>query len=226
MALTYRLVTDNSRAGPLVAELDWSTIAAIVQYWTSDRYDLISSAVVNRAVLDAEAGLPEGARVELVVGNMHPTDGRTPEELASTINAWYVSGKFRRNGEMLECWPEHPNRIAWGDSARGYLILRWVKGLAWVWWVVVALLAALGIVGLYAYYLKLRQANWAMYQATGEGELPIVGECPKLFGLCVWWWVAGAAVLVVGPWVMRQVADWIRARRELERAEMGLPPLE
>ena len=226
----YRRITDSTRAGPLVAELTASDVADIARYWLAGQLDKITQAIVNQAVVRAEEGLPEGTRVELRIGDMYPTGGGTPESLAQQINVWYIEGRFRdpASGELLAAWPEYPYQIAWGDSSAGTVTLRWVKGIVWYGWLLIALLVVVGIWGFYNYYLRLRQASWGMDQVVPKGAAPTPPSTfldwllsYRLLGVPLALWVGGAAALAVAPWAIRRIAALKRAERELKEAQAG-----
>lgn len=219
MAYTYTLLTDRARAGPLVQELNSSTFYALLAN-PANVYSL-----VNQQARQAEESLPEGTRVELVLTGLYNAAGIPPSELARRVNLAYLEGKITdpQTGEMLRHWPEHANVIAWADDGSGRLTLRWLKGVAWVW---VVLMVLLSILAIYAIYVMLHQANWSLSKADtsggggGGGGVP----APRIWGLSIWWWVGGVAALALAPYVISQAAKIVRARRELERAEQGLPP--
>lgn len=214
MPLVYTKVIDRARAGPLLSDI------TLENFWSIVRDPYNAQYLLNAQLRQAEAGLPEGARVELVLRGLYTVEGKKPSDLANQINLLYNQGKMvdPDSGEMLRPWPEHAaaRQLAWADDAAGTLTLRWLKGIAWVWYLICAI-----ALGLFAYFLykMLRGSDWAMYKAVtktnGDGN---GGGCPKIFGVCVWWLAGGAAAIAVAPWLIRQAAKIIRARHELEEA--------
>lgn len=223
--MVYVQIGSSSLNGPILKEIDERTFFNLVRSGLSAFYGL-----VNDALKAAEASVPEGTRIELRLSGL--TGGpKKPSELATLINYEYARGNIRdpNTGEVIRYWPENRDviAVAWDDAA-GTLVLRWLKGIAWVWVIIALIVIGFAIYGVYT---MLRRAGWWAATATpvadgGGGGGGITIPAPKIWGLSIWTWAAIVAAFAVSPWVLRKTADFIRARRELERAEKGLPPLE
>lgn len=235
MGLVHTKLLDRAQAGPLVADLSLDTFWNIIR----DRRNV--EQLVNRELRRAEAGLPEGTRVELVLTGLYPVQNIRPSDLAYRINLAYIEGKIRDpdTGEIIRPWPEHGNTIAWANDAAGTLTLRWVKGVAWAWRIIWYLVGVI-LLGLAAYYIykMLHASGWTIFKVIERKEIPVNGkeECLRKGGtwdeatkkcyvkkVTPFGWVlfglGALGLLVVAPWAMRKIAAAIRAGRELEEAE-------
>lgn len=158
------------------------------------RLDLPSVQSQLRA---AEAGLPEGARVELTLEFEPltlPLYGRVDlaRLAAEAVNRAAAEGQLTSGGEVIQPWPEY-RQIALYDSAAGITRIRWRKGVPWVP-LLVGILIGIALVGGILLYLKIR--GWTLSQAVEWvltrplGPLPVGG------------WIVVAALLVLIPPVL------------------------
>lgn len=192
-------------AGPLVSGLNPAEAAyyalvnprALLQY-------------VNQSVMEAEARLPEGARVQLEIsGWTVPVLGSLAAQVAADLNRAFAEGRIRNpeTGERVRPWPEHADRIAFavGDT----VVLRWVKSQPWYFWITVGMLIV--VAGIW-YYLS--RASWSMWfphpPAPGTGSVSPTG-LP---------WYARAAI-VAGAVVI--IGAYVWYRMELRLREAGAP---
>lgn len=235
MALVYNKLLDRAQAGPLVADLSFDRFWSIVQ----DRHNV--EQLVNAELRRAEAGLPEGTRVELVLAGLYTVQNIRPSDLAYRINLAYIEGKIRDpdTGEMLRPWPEHGNTIAWANDAAGTLILRWRKGFAWAWRIIWYLVGVI-LLGLAAYYVykMIHVSDWTAFKVFEKREIPVSGKEKCLRKGGIWdeatqkcyqkgitpfgWLLFGLGafgLLFITPWAVGKVVAVARAKRELEVIE-------
>lgn len=230
--LVHTKLLDRAQAGPLVADLSLDTFWEIIR----DRRNV--EQLVNAELRRAEAGLPEGTRVELVLTGLYTVQNIKPSDLAYRINLAKIEGKIvdPDTGEAIHPWPEHGNTIAWANDAAGTLTLRWLKGVAWTWRIVWYLVGVI-LLGLAAYYIykMLHASGWTMFKVIEKEEIPVDGkeECLRKGGtwdeatkkcykkvITPWGWlligIGALGLLAVTPWVIRKVAAAVRAKQELE----------
>jgi hypothetical protein len=210
--LVHTKLLDRAQAGPLVADLSLDTFWEIIR----DRRNV--EQLVNAELRRAEAGLPEGTRVELVLTGLYTVQNIKPSDLAYRINLAKIEGKIvdPDTGEAIHPWPEHGNTIAWANDAAGTLTLRWLKGVAWTWRIVWYLVGVI-LLGLAAYYIykMLHASGWTIFKVVEKkknGGWVVTPFGWVLFGL------GAFGLLAVAPWAMRKIAAAIRAGRELEEA--------
>jgi len=205
---------------------------------SSARYGpLVRKGQINQAVIDAmkraEAGLPEGARVQLVISGFRH-DG--PGLASSAIQTAFRLGQITdpASGERIRPWPEYPHQIAFADNARSRLTLRWLKGQPWA--VILIILLASILAGLLMYYLG--HSSWSLQGPPGGGgsrscaTTPAVGfDCNGVLrvGYLPWWdALIAAAALAALPVALHYTgrleegeAELIRGREELQQARGG-----
>lgn len=234
MALVYTKLLDRAQAGPLVTDLSLDNFWDIIR----DRRNV--EQLFNAQFRQAEAGLPEGARVELALTGLYTVQNIKPSDLAYRINLLKIEGKLvdPDTGEAIRAWPEHGNTIAWANNAAGTLTLRWRKGVAWAWRIIWYLVGVI-LLGLAAYYIykMLHASGWTAFRVVEEQEIPVDGkeECLRKGGtwdeatkkcykkqITVWGWLlfglGALGLLAAAPWAARKVAAAARAKRELSEA--------
>lgn len=215
MATTYRTIASLTANGPLAS-------------------GSVVSPAFNQAVLNAEAGLPEGAYVELTIDAVNAAS-----QVVAGLNGRYQNGQitYPGTGELIQGWPAYPGSIAFLTSGGQGVILRWRKGQPWV----IILLAALLVVAVVV-FISLQRSNYSMQTpaTSAGGGPPAVGLTTgkfvwlgvgprgtfRIFGI-PWYWVAGGAGLAgVGAgaaYVYGKVeegeAEAIRGRRDIEEAK-------
>lgn len=193
-------------AGPLVSGLNPAEAAyyalanpkALLQY-------------VNRAVLEAEKRLPEGARVQLeITGWTVPLLGSQAARVAADLNRALAEGRIRDpdTGEPIKPWPEHPDRIAFavGDT----VVLRWIKGQAWVFNMVRSTLIFAAVTAA-VIWLLLSRASWSMYNPRP----PLGPVSPAPLSTLERAALVGGLLLLLGAYI------WYRA--EVRLREAGAP---
>ncbi len=178
-------------------------------------------SIVNQAVQNAEAGAPEGARIQLEIDSVPGAAA-----LISRINAAFRAGRITNpaDGKPIQPWPEYPNEIAFAWQGSNGIMLRWVK-LQWqIILIVVLLLVAVAVV--YA----LTRSSWRLMSVSASGGQgaatgpPFVGiqDGTAYFAwLPVEWDAAIAVGLVATPFILRSVAGAIRGAHDVEAAERG-----
>ncbi|MEW6573165.1 MAG: hypothetical protein AB1374_05980 [Bacillota bacterium] len=230
MAFVYTKLLDRAQAGPLVADVSLDTFWDIIR----DRRNV--EQLVNAQFRQAEAGLPEGTRVEIVLACLYTVQNIRPSDLAYRFNLAYIEGKLvdPGTGEAMRAWPEHGNTVAWANDAAGTLTLRWRKGVVWGWRIIWYLVGVI-LFGLAAYYIykMIHASGWTAFKVIEQREIPVNSkeECLRQGGtwdeaakkcykkvITPWGWLLfglGALGLLAGaPWAARKVAAAARAKRE------------
>lgn len=195
----------------------------------------VASPAFNRAVLNAEAGLPEGAYVELTIDSVNAA-----AQVVSGLNRQYQNGQitYPSTGELIQGWPAYPGQIAFLTSDRQGVVLRWRKGQPWIF----ILLAAILVVAVLV-FVSLQRSNYSMQTpqtsvggGSGGGGVGLttgkfvwLGVGPKgtfrIFNI-PWYWVAGGlglgAVGAVGAQVYGRVeegeAEVLKGQRDIQEA--------
>lgn len=210
--LVYRTIGSASSLGPLVTATG------------------IDSYVVNQAVAQAEAGQPEGMRIQLLVPNL----GQFAQPAANALQSRFLTGQFKdpATGTPIIPWPETPSTVADIPIGQpGTLRVRWVKGQ---WQIEVVIGIAVAIIG-YLLIQSLHGSPWSMQSAAaassgGTGTTtPMFGGQPFRVFYVPWYWAAaGTLGLVAAPFVLHKVAqtegseaELVQNRRALRQAEEG-----
>jgi hypothetical protein len=206
VALVYSTLADSTTAGALVT-IDWATALQIALGNPSAVQDAI-----NPAIASAEAGLPEGTRVQLyLTGWDVPIIGNVGARVADQINAQWSAGNIRdpNTGEVPQPWPEFPGAIAFYDPASDTVGLHWRKGqifgLNLVVQIILILVATFALTYVVEHVLGFVH-NWSMTSAvpassgTAQGggqswwatrplweKFAIVGGGVVLVGFGLWW---------------------------------------
>ena len=231
MALQEVVVASRAENGPLVRDVPLSVLT--FQLLTYGPPALLG--FVNQALVNGLQGLPEGARMELTISGWTDLFGNSwADKIASRLQEAWEAGEILDpdTGQRAEAWPEHPQQVAFaaGDS----VTLRMVKNspIVIILGIGVVVLALLLLGALWAWW---RSADWIAkhVQVTpGEaGQPPVVSIKPGAppppggpGGVAggFWDWLkdnaalvaGGAAVLIAAPFVIRQIGEISRARRE------------
>lgn len=133
----------------------------------SDRLNLAS---VQSRIRNAEAGVPEGGRVEL---QLHfPTGGIPYARIAATyLNEAAAAGLLNVANESIRTWPEQ-YELATFDEATGVTHIRWLKGVEFSPRVILTLIG-IGLVGGVLIYLAVRL--WRLiYWFVEEVVAPVI----------------------------------------------------
>jgi hypothetical protein len=167
----------------------------------------ITAPAVNAAVAQAEQDQPEGALLQLEIGNL----GAAAQFYATQLNTLWAQGKIVDpvTGARPQAWPQQ-SRIATGNDTTGTVVLQWVKGQPWVVPLILALLALAVVL-----YFALKQSPYTLSAApppsTGRQFLDwVLGNWP--------WLLLGGAVIVVTPAVLKRAVETRTEWRELEES--------
>jgi len=175
---------------------------------------------VDQAVTEAEAGLPEGQRVELQIRGWDiPGYGSVGSQVSSYINSQWRAGKLKDllTGEKPLAWPEYPNQVAWYESGSDTLIMRWRKGQPFIVWFIGFVILGLGVL----YLLSKIAPGWFggnTYQYTLSKAAGVAsstpGAQPAPTGMPLWEKVLliGGGIVLVGGGL------WFAAELKLREA--------
>jgi hypothetical protein len=143
MALVWTpLVSGSGSRQPLLT----APIQAVYDAVTGNQKAILQ--YVNQAVTAAEAGLPEGERVELDIrGWTIPGYGSVGGQVASYVNQQWKAGNVKDlvTGEKALAWPEYPTQVAWYSASNDTVVLRWRKGQPFVVWFLLVIVIGLGV---------------------------------------------------------------------------------
>ena len=143
MALVYTtLVTGSGTYRPLLT----APVAVVYDVIVGDTTAI--TRYVDEAVTSAEAGLPEGQRVQLSIrGWTIPGFGSVGGQVANYVNQQWRAGRLRDliTGEKPLSWPEYPNQVAWYESSSDEVIMRWRKGQPFIVWFLGFVVLGLGV---------------------------------------------------------------------------------
>ena len=201
--LVYSTVATASSLGPLI------TVTGITSY------------VVNQALVQAEAGVPEGMRLELRLPHL----GQFAQPAANALQSQFLTGQIRDpdTGTPIMPWPEQPATLA-DVVETDTLRIRWVKG---EWQIIVVLGIIVGALLTYLLLQTLSQSPWTLQQAQVPGArggtaagpfggTPVFGGTPFRVFWIPWYDAAALALgLVAVPFIVHAVAQTERAEAEL-----------
>ncbi len=169
----------GTSAGPLMGPISSTQALYLAGEAILGNYQPLMT-YVNQDVVNAESGLAEGTLVQVFLNGWGVTAGFT----ADSINGMWGRGQVNdpATGELMAAWPG-ASEIAYvqGDT----IVLRWVKGQPWIFWIVVALIL-LGLL----YLLFSTSYSMQKVAKTATGVLTLGGIVP--------WWVGGLAVVGLG----------------------------
>jgi len=177
------LVSGSGTHNPLLMASPAAVFAAI----TGNPQAIVE--FVNEDVTAAEAGLPEGERVQLAIrGWTIPLLGSVGAQVAGYINQQWRLGNIRDlvTGEVPQAWPEYPSEVAQYVGSSDTLYLRWRKGQPFVVWFVGFLILGLGVLyllskiapgwfggGTYTYTMSRADVASTAVQATPPPGMPL-----------------------------------------------------
>jgi len=165
-----------------------------------------TSYVLNHAMLAAEANLPEGARVQLLLPRLDPA---TAQAMVDYVQTAFLQGRLRdpATGRAIVPWPDTPGVIAdvpvgTPDTVR----LRWIKG-QWQIAVIIALVVT-GLITIVVLLNELHQSPWTLQAATPTPTgIPAFGGSPfRIFWVPWYDALPIAAGLAVAPVILHQIA--------------------
>jgi hypothetical protein len=151
---------------------DITTIASIVGNTLIGNIDPSQiESLINPAAIQAEAGQPEGAPIELdITGWTNPVTGTDySQAIADQINSYWSQGEFIVDGEVMQAWSGN-SQVAWGSQDLGIadtLIVQYVKGQPWL----ILILAAVAVIAAAAYIFQYENNSaWKLGTSCQAGD--------------------------------------------------------
>lgn len=204
--------------GLLVSVSAAQVLQLATDYFTNyPRFLQDTQALVQPAILQAEAAQPEGTAMELVVTGLRdlPFVGSQASNIASAINEAATQGTLlNTDGTAITGWAAGAP-IAYADDTTATLTCQWRKEQPWGWIIVGVAVAVLGVV---LYYL-LQHSAYALsaFEASTHAIATVGGWL-----LTHWGWVLlGAGAAVTAPYAIRAIARLREASNELRYARGG-----
>jgi hypothetical protein len=173
----------GSGSGPLFVT-DVTTIASIVGNTMIGNIDPTQvQSLLNQAAIQAEAGQPEGAQIELdISGWVNPITGTDySQSIADEINRYWSQGQFNVNGELMQAWPGN-TQVAWGSQDTGIsdtLIVQYIKGQPWLILILVAIAVIAVAIAIFQYY---NNVSWKLGTSCPQGEYWNGSQCAQPSG--------------------------------------------
>lgn len=168
-------------------------------------------SVMNPLIVQDELNQPEGTPLQLVLSNVS-----SAETIATHLNAQFQAGKLQDagTGEQMVAWAGSQT-IA--EAKGSTLILRWRKAQPFVVVAIWGIVIIAAIIAVYLIIRQLRGSSWSLSKLTHASSTQAPATGPPL-GVPWWEWIVGGAVVVVaGPYVIREIADYRRAEADLRQ---------